>query len=67
MEGANAADVGALLAAVWLVVRLESLRSENAAAHAAITKEIDRLKQDLSRDIREVKGGAPVALETDGA
>ena len=42
----NAADVGALLAAVWMVVRLESLRSENTAAHDAITKKLDGLKQD---------------------
>ena len=46
MEGVNVADIGALLAAVWLIVRLESLRSENTAAHDAIIKKIDSLKQD---------------------
>ncbi len=52
LEGVNAADVGALLASVWLAVRLESFRSENAAAHDAITKKIDGLKQDLRRAAR---------------
>ena len=47
LEGVNAADIAALIAAVWLVVRLESFRSENAAAHDAITKKIDGLKRDL--------------------
>ena len=51
LEGVNTADVGALLAAVWLVVRLESFRSENTAGHDAITQAIDSLKQDLARKI----------------
>lgn len=55
VEGVNVADIGALLAAVWLIVRLESLRSENTAAHDAIIKKIRSLKQDLSRKIDGVK------------
>ena len=49
MEGVNAADVGVLLALVWLVVRLEWTRSENAAAHAAIIRSIHGLKEDVKR------------------
>ena len=64
VEGVNAADIGALLAAVWLVVRLESLRSENAAAHDAVTKKIDGLKQDLSRQLEGVK--QDLARDIDG-
>ena len=55
MEGVNAADIGVLLAAAWLAVRLESFRSENTAAHNAITKKLNGLKQDLTRDIYGLK------------
>ncbi len=55
LDGVNAADVGVLLALVWLVVRLEWTRSENAAAHDAIAKNIDGVKQDLNRKIDGVK------------
>ena len=55
LEGVNAADIGVLLALVWLVVRLEWTRSENATAHAAITKNIDDAKQSLTKNIDDVK------------
>ena len=55
LEGVNAADIGVLLALVWLVVRLEWTRSENATAHAAITKNIDDVKQNLTKNIDDVK------------
>ena len=55
VEGVNAADVGVLLALVWLVVRLEWTRSETAAAHAAITRNIDGVKRELTKDIDGVK------------
>ena len=55
LEGVNAADIGVLLALVWLVVRLEWTRSENATAHAAITKNIEDLKQNLTKNIDGVK------------
>ena len=42
--------VGALLLLVWLVVRLEWARSDNAKAHAGITENIDGVKQDV-RDV----------------
>ena len=55
LEGVSVADIGVLLALVWLVVRLEWTRSENATAHAAITTHIDDVKQNLTRDIDNVK------------
>ncbi len=55
LDGVNAADIGVLLALVWLVVRLEWTRSENTAAHDGITRNIDGVKQDLSRKIDGVK------------
>ncbi len=52
--------VGVLVALAWLIVRLESTRSENAAAHAAahaaITRNIDAVKEELRRNIDGVKG-----------
>ena len=41
LEGAG------VLVLVWLVVRLEWIRSENANAHRAITKNIDDVRQDV--------------------
>ena len=55
LDGVNAADVGVLLALVWLVVRLEWIRSENAAAHDSIDKTIGDVKQDLTQKIDDVK------------
>ena len=49
------AGVGVLVALAWLIVRLESTRSENAAAHAAITRNIDAVKGQLTKDIDGVK------------
>ena len=51
----NAADVGVLLALVWLVVRLEWTRSENAAAHDAITRNIDGVRRELTGNIDAVR------------
>ena len=59
VEGVNAADIGALPVAVWLAVRLEWTRSENTAAHAAITKAIDGLKQDPTRKIEGARQDPP--------
>ena len=78
LDGVNAADVGVLLALVWLVVRLEWTRSENAAAHNAIAKnisgvkqdlnqKIDDFKQDLTRDIDDVKQDVKKLLTGDVA
>ena len=47
--------VGMLVALAWLIVRLESTRAENAAAHAAITRNVDGVKQQLAREIDGVK------------
>ena len=47
LEGA-----GVLLVLVWLVVRLEWIRSENTNAHRAIAKNIDDVKKDID-DIRQ--------------
>ena len=47
--------VGVLVALPWLIVRLESTRSENAAAHAAITRNIDTVKEQVTKDIDGVK------------
>ena len=55
VEGVNAADIGVLLALVWLVVRLEWTRSENATAHAAITKNINDVRQNLTKEIADVR------------
>lgn len=49
LEGA-----GVLLVLVWLVVRLEWIRSENANAHRAITKNIDDVKQDVRMLIKHL-------------
>ena len=51
----NAADVGVLLTLVWLVVRLEWTRSENAAAHDAITRNINGVRRELTGNIDGVK------------
>ena len=55
VEGVNAADVGMLLALVWLVVRLEWTRAENATAHDAITKNIEGVRRELSGNIEDVR------------
>ena len=55
LDGVNAADVGVLLALVWLVVRLEWTRSENAAAHDSIAKNISGVKQDLNQKIDDFR------------
>ena len=47
--------VGVLVALAWLIVRLESTRTENAAAHAAITRNIDVVKEQLAKEIDGVK------------
>ena len=47
--------VGMLIALAWLIVRLESTRAENAAAHAAITRNVEGVKQQLTREIDDVK------------
>jgi len=49
------AGAGVLVALAWLIVRIESTRSENAAAHTAITRNIDDVKAQMSRDIDGVK------------
>ena len=51
----NAADVGMLLALVWLVVRLEWTRAENATAHDAITKNIEGVRRELTGNIEDVR------------
>ena len=55
VEGVNAADVGMLLALVWLVVRLEWTRAENATAHDAITKNIEGVRRELTGNIEGVR------------
>ncbi len=55
VDGVNAADIGVLLALVWLVVRLEWTRSENTIAHDGITRNIDGVKRDLTEKIDGVK------------
>ena len=57
LEGA-----GVLLVLVWLVVRLEWIRSENTNAHRAINKSIDDIrknigdvKQDVKKSIDDVR------------
>ena len=67
LDGVNAADVGVLLALVWLVVRLEWTRSENAAAHDAIAKNIGGVKQDLNQKIDGVKQDVKKLLTGDVA
>ena len=47
-------SAGVLLALVWLVVRLEWIRSENANAHRAITRNIDDVKQDVRMLIKHL-------------
>ena len=47
--------VGVLVALAWLIVRLESTRSENAAAHASIARNIDTVKEQVTKDIDGVK------------
>ena len=48
-------DLGVLVALVWLIVRLESTRSENAAAHGAITRNIEGVQQQLAQEIDRVR------------
>ena len=55
VDGVNAADIGVLLALVWLVVRLEWTRSENTIAHDGITRNIDGVRHDLNNKIDAVK------------
>ena len=53
LEGA-----GVLLVLVWLVVRLEWIRSENTNAHRAITRNIDDVRKsvdDVRRNLDDVK------------
>ena len=59
------AGAGVLVALAWLIVRLESTRSENAAAHATIARNIDGVKAQMSRDIDGVK--AQMSRDIDGA
>ena len=58
------AGAGVLIALAWLIVRVESTRSENAAAHAAIVKNIDGLKAQMSRDVDGLK--AQMSRDVDG-
>ena len=58
------AGAGVLVALAWLIVRIESTRSENAAAHAAITRNIDDVKAQMSRDTDGVK--AQMSRDIDG-
>lgn len=55
LEGVNVADVGVLLALVWLVVRLEWTRAENATAHDTIARNIDGVKHELDDVKQDVK------------
>lgn len=55
VEGVNVADVGVLLALVWLVVRLEWTRAENATAHDTIARNIDGVKKELDDVKQDVK------------
>ncbi len=55
LEGVNVADVGVLLALVWLVVRLEWTRAENATAHDTIARNIDGVKKELDDVKQDVK------------
>ena len=55
VEGVNAADIGMLLALVWLVVRLEWTRAENATAHDTIARNIDGVKKELDDVKQDVK------------
>ena len=55
VEGVNAADVGVLLALVWLVVRLEWTRSEHAAAHGALATNIEGVRRELTENIEGVR------------
>ena len=48
LEGAG------VLVLVWLVVRLEWIRSENATAHRAITKNSDDVRQDVRMLIKHL-------------
>ena len=56
LEGA-----GVLLVLVWLVVRLEWIRCENANAHKAIARNIDDVKQDVRMLIRHLLERRPAA------
>ena len=56
LEGA-----GVLLVLVWLVVRLEWIRSENTNAHRAITRNIDDVKQDVRMVIKHLLERKPAA------
>ena len=55
VEGVNAADIGVLLALVWLVVRLEWTRSEHAAAHGALAANIEGVRRELTENIEGVR------------
>ena len=56
LEGA-----GVLLVLVWLVVRLEWIRSENANTHKAIARNIDDVKQDVRMLIKHQLEPRPAA------
>ena len=56
LEGA-----GVLLVLVWLVVRLEWLRSENTNAHRAFARNIDDVKQDVRMIIKHLLERKPAA------
>ncbi len=58
LEGA-----GVLLVLVWLVVRLEWMRSENTNAHRAITKNIDDVKQDVRMLIKHLLERKPAGTD----
>ncbi len=56
LEGA-----GVLLVLVWLVVRLEWIRSENTNAHRVIARNIDDVKQDVRMIIKHMLERKPAA------
>ena len=56
LEGA-----GVLLVLVWLVVRLEWIRSENTNAHRAIARNLDDVKQDVRMVIKHLLERKPAA------
>ncbi len=47
--------VGVLVALTWLIVRLESTRTETAAAHAAITQTMAGMQERLTKDMAGVQ------------
>ncbi len=57
-------DVGVLVALAWLIVKQQSMRSENAAAHAAITGNVEAGKQDV-RDVEQRLAAEIAAVKQD--